>query len=126
MLYKSFYVQTSWAQNMCYKAVSYFVDPVTKTKINMTSDKTHETLLEMYHPCQLEERFGGTAKTPTNFWPPYVGKEFIPEKFAEEEKANYMTDSDYERILKENPGLSPHPLFMTCSTRDFVFWGRPF
>ena len=33
-----------------------------------------EDLVNMFHPDQLEQRFGGAQPTPTNFWPPYVGK----------------------------------------------------
>jgi hypothetical protein len=39
----------------------------------------------MFHPSQLETRFGGTAPTPTNFWPPFMGAEVI----SPAEKAKY-------------------------------------
>lgn len=81
ILNKSFYLQASWAQNTLYKAIGSFLDPVTKQKINLTSELTHPDLLALYHPCQLESRFGGEAETPTNFWPPFVGDKFIPEQF---------------------------------------------
>lgn len=47
----------------------------------LTDKATDPDLLNYFHPCQLERRFGGTAETPSNFWPPYVGKEFIPDQF---------------------------------------------
>ena len=45
----------------------------------VTNDNSHRELSDLYHPCQLEKRFGGTAETPSNYWPPYVGPIFIPE-----------------------------------------------
>lgn len=63
---------------MFYKAVSWAFDPVTKQKISLTGERDPADLRQMYHPCQLEKRFGGAAPTPTNFWPPYVGEKFFP------------------------------------------------
>jgi len=49
----------------------------------------------LYHPCQLEARFGGNAKSPTNYWPPYVGKEFYPDGF----KAEFFEESEYLHVI---------------------------
>jgi len=65
---------------MTYRAISVLIDPISKAKLNLSTDNTHPELLKLMHPCQLEERFGGTGKTPHNFWPPYVGKTFIKEE----------------------------------------------
>jgi hypothetical protein len=73
VLHKGFYLNTSWAQTMTYRAISVLIDPISKAKLNLSTDHTHPELLKLMHPCQLEERFGGTGKTPHNFWPPYVG-----------------------------------------------------
>jgi hypothetical protein len=48
----------------------------------------------MFHPTQLEKRFGGAMDTPTNFWPPYVGKEFIPK--GQEPVLPFMEEKEYE------------------------------
>lgn len=71
----------------------------------------------MYHPCQLEKRFGGEAQTPTIFWPPYVGP-----KFQTEEITNEITES-YHEELKANPDLTKHPSLLKDGeeTRDFKF-----
>lgn len=48
--------------------------------------------------------------TPTNFWPPYMGSEFIPEhEKAEKHANNLISPDDYNRILAENPELYVHP-----------------
>jgi hypothetical protein len=54
--------------------------------------------MELYHPCQVEERFGGTAKSPSNYWPPYVGPEFYPRGF----KPDLIGEDDYLTVLHEN------------------------
>lgn len=61
-------------------------------------------------------------ETPTNFWPPYVGKEFIPS--GQEQTLDFMTDPVYKQVLAENPELFWHPDYMTspeCPSRDFKF-----
>lgn len=63
---------------MFYKAVSWAFDPVTKAKLFLCGERDPVDLRTMFHPCQLEIRFGGTAQTPTNFWPPYIGEKFFP------------------------------------------------
>lgn len=120
ILNRSFYLQASWAQNTAYKALGPFLDPVTKLKINLSPEITHPDLIALYHPCQLETRFGGQAATPTNFWPPFVGQTFIPAESVEAEKRNY-TD-DYETMLLENPLLERHPDYLNAQhpeSRDF-------
>jgi hypothetical protein len=64
---------------MLYKAIGPFLDPETKLKINFTTSPNHPDLNGLYHPSQLEKRFGGEAESPTNYWPPFVGTHFIPE-----------------------------------------------
>ena len=48
--------------------------------------------------------------TPTNFWPPYMGTEFIPEhEKAEKHSSNLISPDQYENILAQNPDLYVHP-----------------
>jgi hypothetical protein len=74
---------------MLYKAVGPFLDPETKIKINFSTTRTHDDLSAMYHPSQLEKRFGGEADTPTNYWPPYIGAYFIPKADKESMKKEF-------------------------------------
>ena len=61
----------------------------------------------MFHPSQLEKRFGGAAPTPTNFWPPRMGEEF--NSAEERRQMNMIKESDYQGIIDENPLLMKHP-----------------
>lgn len=125
MLYKGFYLNTSWGQTLAYKAISVLMDPVTKAKLNLSSDNTHPELLNLVHPSQLEERFGGTGKTPTNFWPPFVGATLLREEWKAEEAGHYVADSEYPALLKENPIMDPHPDFITPDTAHRDFYVEP-
>ena len=71
-LKKSFYVHVGWGQRLAYKAMKMFIDVRVQDKISLNAEKNPVSLLDLYHPSQLEKRFGGTAETPSNFWPPQV------------------------------------------------------
>jgi len=76
-LFRSFYTHVGWGQRLFYKGVQVFIDDETKLKIVLAADGAPQQLVDMFHPSQLETRFGGTAPTPTNFWPPFMGKEVV-------------------------------------------------
>jgi hypothetical protein len=99
-----------------------FINEETRAKICLTSNSTHDDLKALVHSCQLEKRFGGAVDTPNNFWPPYVGPEFVPPNHKQEGKI--MEDEEYKRCLNDNPLLQWHPEFMTssaCPNRDFKY-----
>lgn len=47
-----------------------FVNEGVKVKFSITDSHTHDDLLSMAHPSQLETQYGGTAKTLDSYWPP--------------------------------------------------------
>ena len=77
----------------------------------------------MFHPDQLEQRFGGNRPTPTNFWPPYIGPEFISEAEKAQLHANNLIPPEtYDQIIYENPELQVHPLHLKegrCENANF-------
>mgnify|MGYP003894804335 CR=1 FL=1 len=107
-LFRSFYTHVGWGQRLFYKGVQMFIDNETKAKIVLAEGGAPEGLVSMFHPDQLERRFGGNRPTPTNFWPPYMGQEFIPPNEVSE-KHNLISPADYDRICAENPGIYVHP-----------------
>jgi hypothetical protein len=100
MLAKSFYMQVSWGQRTIYKGLSSFIAEETKQKITLTGEATHTDLTTLFHPTQLERRFGGAMDTPTVFWPPYVGTEFNPTPNDEDRRRMFMTDNEYKQALQ--------------------------
>lgn len=122
-LHKSFYLNLSWGLNVVYKGLSGFINEETRAKMILTDKPTDPDMLNYFHPSQLERRFGGAAETPQNFWPPYIGKEFIPDKFKGEFPV-VMSDEEYKSTLLENPELFVHPEFLNSPdqpSRDFIF-----
>ena len=96
----------------------------TLAKLMVTSEAEPQELIDEYHPCQLEKRFGGAAETPKQFWPPYVGTEFIPD--GDTSHLGFIEREDYEKVLEENPLLELHPVYLKeeqCS-RDFIACAR--
>lgn len=58
-LFRSFYTHVGWGQRLLYKGVQSFIDEETKQKIVLAADGAPAALVEMFHPSQLEARFGG-------------------------------------------------------------------
>ena len=107
---------------MLYKAISTFIDAETKLKIVLDGTNAPEAMTQLFHPSQLEEKFGGTAKTPTNYWPPFMSDQCVPDDEPLHEDLNLMTPERYESILAENPELYVHPSNMKperCNSMHF-------
>ena len=108
---KSYYVEASWSQRMCFSAAKAFLAAETTAKMGFYGERDPQELRDMYHPSQLEKRFGGEAETPTKFWPPTVGPEFYPD--GDKSHLNLIKKEDYPSILRDNPKLEVHPEFLT-------------
>jgi len=74
-----------------------FINPETRQKMTFSKEGTLPEIKELFHPCQLERRFGGDVETPSNFWPPYVGKVFQPDN--SKLPLDFMEDDEYKRVL---------------------------
>ena len=59
-LFMSYYTSAGWGQRLVYKGLSPFIDPDTKQKIVLSGEGAPEEVVRMFHPDQLEVRFGGT------------------------------------------------------------------
>ena len=88
-LFRSFYTHVGWGQRLFYKGVQMFIDEETKLKIVLDGEGAPQGLVDLFHPDQLEQRFGGTRPTPTNFWRPYMGQ-------------TYISDADKAALQAEN------------------------
>jgi hypothetical protein len=97
VLSKSYYVSAGFDTRMLFKAISYVIDPETKRKLCLTAERAPRELIENFHPCQLEKRFGGEADTPKNFWPPRIGEKFIPND--DDSYLDLMTEAEYIQSL---------------------------
>ena len=122
-LAKAYFMQVSMGMRMFYKAIGWMIHPETKAKYVISSETSCQQLKDMYHPSQLEKRFGGTAETPTQFWPPLMGPDYLPDE-NDKSHLDLINPEDYEQILLDNPGLQRHPEFIkeaAHNTRDFKY-----
>jgi hypothetical protein len=83
-----------------------------------------EELAELFHPSQLEQRFGGKAEDVTKYWPPYQASTEYGEDlsmFINDGEENSVIDDDLlpEFMIEENnvkdynfvPNLKPNQQF---------------
>ena len=95
-----------------------FIDEETKLKIVLAAEGAPRQLVEMFHPMQLERRFGGQAETPSNCWPPHMVRECCPpEEVAQLHGEGVIRPDAYDRILEENPELYVHPIKLSTEGR---------
>jgi hypothetical protein len=74
---KSFVLNASWGIRAVWKMASPFVDSKVKQKISFQDGNKCEELVDMFHPSQLEKKFGGEAPNLDVYWPPHeVSKEY--------------------------------------------------
>jgi len=121
-LFRSFYTHAGWGQRALFKILSAFIDPETKEKIVLDAGGAPVGLTSLFHPDQLEVRFGGTRPTPTNFWPPFMGPDYIPASEKDSRPDNMINPDSYDRILRDNPEMFVHPQRMTldrCENAHF-------
>ena len=44
--------------------LKWLIAPETRAKMVVRNDAAPQELVDLFHPCQLEKRFGGDAETP--------------------------------------------------------------
>lgn len=122
LMVKAYYLNLSWGQTVAYHSFSLLLEHETKEKMVVTRQHTDKSLIELFHPCQLEKRFGGAMDSPVDYWPPYVGQDFIPEAELAERQAQIISDDEYLKRLESNPLLPVHPEFLRPEqfSRDFL------
>lgn len=83
-----------------WNTVRYFMDENTQQKVNFTTANTNPMLLQMCHPSQLEEKYGGTApnRNVGEYWPPRLNSTTFG--FGEETDMSQVKDLTDEQVLK--------------------------
>lgn len=91
---KSFILNASWGIRLVWKLVSPFVDAKVKQKMVFYDGPHCEEFINMFHPSQLEEKFGGTAPDLEVFWPPKeISKEYGVDPSKIQKKTRRYDDS---------------------------------
>lgn len=79
-----------------YALASPFLDAAVKRKLTMVNSMKCKQLIRQFNPCQLEQKFGGTAPDLETFWPPIV----MPEGPCETEETRLASVEQHREILK--------------------------
>ena len=66
-----FYFNTTFGIRAIWALISPFIDKVIKHKMVIKGGAYDAQLLELAHPSQVEQKYGGEAEDVTEFWPPY-------------------------------------------------------
>lgn len=61
-------------------------------------------MLDLFHPSQLEQKFGGEAKNSTVCWPP-----ILPEGEIGYDPKNLLSEQEYEETVRHNDRLKRDP-----------------
>lgn len=104
VLAKSWNVNCTAFQKFCWTVIEKFLDKETVKKLSFHREPNPTDIINNFHPSQLEKRFGGEAQTPTVFWPP-----IIPSTEFGEYPEYQLPESEYEELIKTNPGLKKRP-----------------
>ena len=108
-------------QYIAWKVLEIFVDKETASKISFHQESAPAEILQLFHPSQLEQRFGGVCETPKQFWPPIIpGSTY---RNSEDINMNLVEEEDYQVLLQENPLLRPRPQFynnMNRQSEEFI------
>lgn len=110
---KSFILNSTWGVRMIWKMVSPFVDSKVKQKIIFSDSNKCEEFIDMFHPSQLEKKFGGNARNLDIYWPPQeISTEYgvDPEKIVKPDhdaSADVHFDDEDDSVFGEEHNISP-------------------
>lgn len=94
---KSFILNSSWGVRAIWRMAQAFVDVKVKQKIVFHNSTQNEELISMFHPSQLEKKFGGEAENLTVFWPPKaVSNEYGVDPDKIQKSSSSISDSSAE------------------------------
>ena len=64
----------------CWKIIEVFIEKQVTELNSLHKECNPRSLVENFHPSQLEKRFGGEAEAPTQFWPPVISSDEFNEE----------------------------------------------
>lgn len=71
---------------------------ISRKKMQLSDKNTTPDLIEAFHPSQLEQKYGGTAKNVTsNYWPP-----IMPSSDYGPDEDDLMSEGKYEELMNKN------------------------
>jgi len=102
---RTFVMNAGMAFSMLWKVCKPFLNPAFRLKCEINEGNTSEELLKMFHPSQVEKKFGGEAEDVTeNFWPPK-----FPSANYGANPAYLMNREEYKEYQESHPGHKASP-----------------
>ena len=101
---KSYVVNTTFAVSILWAFSKPFLTKNTKSKIMITRSQSPQEMKDLFHPSQLEEKFGGDAPNTEQCWPP-----ILPAGEIGYEPENLLTEEEYEETVRHNNRLKRDP-----------------
>jgi len=75
----------------------------------MKKDEFDDSLLELWHPSQVEQRYGGDAPDVTEYWPPYSPSEeygHLPECIVDGDEPPSEVISQDDSVFKSYSNIA--------------------
>ena len=95
---RMFVLNTSFGVRLAWKVMESFMAEHTRKKMQLSDKNTTPDLIEAFHPSQLEQKYGGTAKNVTsNYWPP-----IMPSSDYGHDEDDLMSEGEYEELMNKN------------------------
>lgn len=108
-LFRAYVLNAPWSFSTAYSGVKVFMEDSTASKVVISSENSDPAMQTHIHPSQLDSRFGGTAPTVTQFWPPSLPNGEI---FIESNPTKLISVGEYQDLKTSGQlstsRLSPH------------------
>mmetsp|Transcript_19495 Transcript_19495/g.22687 ORF Transcript_19495/g.22687 Transcript_19495/m.22687 type:complete len:242 (+) Transcript_19495:420-1145(+) len=90
--YKNFILNATFGIRLAYSMVSQFLPEKIKQKVVFSSTAVCKDITKLFHPTQLQKKYGGEAENVTKFWPPYEASQEYGADLANFERAKSKKD----------------------------------
>jgi len=120
---KSFVLNASWGIRAVWRVAQVFVDSKVKQKIGFYDSSSPDDLVKMFHPSQLEKKFGGEADNLDVYWPPHeISKEYgvEPDKIIKPKTVEYDDSADVDIDDEEDSIHCSHQLNSSLILSDSI------
>ena len=105
-----FVLNTTFGIKLAWKVIEGFMATHMKSKMTLSDKRTTDELISLFHPSQLEQKFGGEAENTSVYWPPVMPSE----EYGHDENL-IVSDEEYKYIIKSNNQLKTKP---NCNQED--------
>ncbi len=100
-----FILNAPFSVRCAWQIIDNFINPVTRSKIQLFSSAHPKELLDSVHPSQLLKEYGGEFEFPKESWPPT----FPPQTYRDDYVSMHFTPEEFKEELTKKPQAVPTP-----------------